>query len=149
VSVTVVGLSASHKSKTLGRSAPRSKVFHPVDVLVGSRVRLQRRLLRMSQEKLAEKLGLTCQQIQKYERGANRIGASRLFCLSKVLDVPVDFFFYTYAATSEGSAEKTDDALMHVLYSNETLSLNMSFARIKDTRTRAAVIHLLRALQGD
>src|SRR3546814_20113266 len=66
---------------------------NPVDVHVGSRVRLRRTLLGMSQEKLGEAIGLTFQQVQKYERGTNRIGASRLFDLSKVLDVPVGFFF--------------------------------------------------------
>ena len=66
---------------------------NPIDVHVGTRVRLRRTLLGMSQEKLGESLGLTFQQVQKYERGANRIGASRLFDLSRVLDVPVSFFF--------------------------------------------------------
>src|ERR687886_2352058 len=66
---------------------------HPTDVHVGARVRLRRTLLGMSQEKLGEALGLTFQQVQKYERGANRIGASRLFDLSRVLDVPIGFFF--------------------------------------------------------
>src|SRR5262245_39091705 len=66
---------------------------NPVDVHVGSRVRLRRTLLGMSQEKLGEAIGLTFQQVQKYERGANRIGASRLWDLSRVLDVPVAYFF--------------------------------------------------------
>ncbi|TAL02822.1 MAG: XRE family transcriptional regulator, partial [Rhodospirillaceae bacterium] len=66
---------------------------NPVDVHVGNRVRLRRTLLGMSQEKLGESLGLTFQQVQKYERGANRIGASRLWDLSRVLDCPVAFFF--------------------------------------------------------
>ncbi len=65
----------------------------PIDVHVGSRVRLRRTLLGMSQERLGEALGLTFQQVQKYERGVNRIGASRLFDLSRVLDVPISFFF--------------------------------------------------------
>lgn len=65
----------------------------PIDVHVGTRVRLRRTLLGMSQEKLGEALGLTFQQIQKYERGVNRIGASRLFDLARVLDVPIGFFF--------------------------------------------------------
>src|ERR1700728_2865920 len=65
----------------------------PIDVHVGSRVRLRRTLLGMSQERLGNAIGLTFQQVQKYERGANRIGASRLFDLSRVLDVPVSFFF--------------------------------------------------------
>ena len=66
---------------------------NPVDIHVGSRVRLRRTLLGLSQEKLGEAVGLTFQQIQKYERGANRIGASRLFEFSRILDVPVSFFF--------------------------------------------------------
>jgi transcriptional regulator with XRE-family HTH domain len=66
---------------------------HPTDVHVGSRVRMRRNMLGLSQEKLGEKIGLTFQQVQKYERGANRIGASRLHELSQVLDVPVSFFY--------------------------------------------------------
>src|SRR4051795_11251213 len=65
----------------------------PIDVHVGARIRLRRTLLGMSQEKLGEALGLTFQQVQKYERGVNRVGASRLFDLSRVLDVPISFFF--------------------------------------------------------
>src|SRR5512147_126443 len=84
-----------------GRSALESSradrmppgVPNPVDIHVGSRVRLRRTLLGLSQEKLGEAVGLTFQQIQKYERGANRIGASRLFEFSRILDVPVSFFF--------------------------------------------------------
>src|SRR3954463_10029808 len=76
---------------TGGRPKPGKP--NPIDVHVGSRVRLRRTLLGMSQEKLGEAIGLTFQQVQKYERGANRIGASRLFDLSRVLDVPVSFFF--------------------------------------------------------
>src|SRR5512144_1355925 len=84
-----------------GRSAVESSradrmppgVPNPVDIHVGSRVRLRRTLLGLSQEKLGEAVGLTFQQIQKYERGANRIGASRLFEFSRILDVPVSFFF--------------------------------------------------------
>ncbi|RPI31359.1 MAG: XRE family transcriptional regulator, partial [Hyphomicrobiaceae bacterium] len=73
---------------------------NPIDVHVGSRVRFRRMLLGMSQEKLGEKLGLTFQQIQKYEKGINRIGASRLFDLAQVLGVSVQFF-YEEAPTGE------------------------------------------------
>src|SRR5271168_979573 len=65
----------------------------PIDVHVGSRIRLRRTLMGMSQERLGESLGLTFQQVQKYERGVNRVGASRLYDLSRVLDVPISFFF--------------------------------------------------------
>src|ERR671916_2789461 len=72
---------------------PKVETPNPVDVRVGARLRLRRNMLGLSQEKLGEAIGLTFQQVQKYERGANRIGASRLYELSRVLDVPVSFFF--------------------------------------------------------
>jgi transcriptional regulator with XRE-family HTH domain len=80
-------------SRDKGARHRRSEHPHPVDIHVGSRLRQRRQLLGLSQEKLGEAIGLTFQQVQKYERGANRIGASRLFELSRVLDVPVGFFF--------------------------------------------------------
>src|SRR5579862_1779426 len=93
---------ASTKTKVKKPDAPRRRSGrgrtpsgkpNPIDVHVGSRVRLRRTLLGMSQEKLGEAIGLTFQQVQKYERGANRVGASRLYDLSQVLDVPVSYFF--------------------------------------------------------
>src|ERR1700740_2478623 len=82
-----------------------SRRANPIDVHVGSRVRLRRMLMGMSQEKLGEHLGLTFQQIQKYEKGINRIGASRLFDLSKVLAVPVQFFYEELPVSgTEGAA---------------------------------------------
>tara|TARA_R110002094_G_scaffold157588_1_gene143880 strand:+ start:155 stop:439 length:285 start_codon:yes stop_codon:yes gene_type:complete len=77
----------------------------PVDIHVGARVRLRRTLLGMSQEKLGKALGLTFQQVQKYERGANRIGSSRLFQLSRILDVPVSFFFDEMAPETTKKAD--------------------------------------------
>src|ERR1700759_4487854 len=78
--------------KSSGRMASKGYP-NPIDVHVGSRVRLRRTLLGLSQERLAEAIGLTFQQVQKYERGANRVGSSRLFDLSRVLDVPIAYFF--------------------------------------------------------
>src|ERR1700761_1105774 len=78
--------------ETIERSDRESRPS-PIDVHVGSRIRLRRTLLGMSQERLGDSLGLTFQQVQKYERGVNRVGASRLFDLSRVLDVPISFFF--------------------------------------------------------
>ena len=78
----------------------------PIDVHVGTRIRLRRTLLGMSQEKLGEALGLTFQQVQKYERGVNRVGASRLFDLSRVLDVPISFFFDDLPDSLSGLAGK-------------------------------------------
>ena len=84
---------------------------NPIDVHVGSRVRLRRTLLGMSQEKLGDAIGLTFQQVQKYERGANRIGSSRLFDLSRVLDVPVSFFFDDMPAEISESTPGSDSGL--------------------------------------
>src|SRR3954464_3400829 len=84
-------MSRSQSSRRPGR--PKMETPNPIDVRVGARLRLRRNMLGLSQEKLGEAIGLTFQQVQKYERGANRIGASRLHELSRVLDVPVSFFF--------------------------------------------------------
>src|SRR5690606_26271151 len=96
-------MAAMQVSNRRGRGGGRMGRPRPVDVHVGSRVRLRRTMLGMSQEKLGAAIGLTFQQVQKYERGANRIGASRLFELSKVLDVPVSFFFDDMANDVAGS----------------------------------------------
>ena len=94
--------------KSSGRMA--SKGFpNPIDVHVGSRIRLRRTLLGMSQERLADAIGLTFQQVQKYERGANRVGSSRLFDLARVLDVAVAYFFEEMAP---GLQDKTPSKLM-------------------------------------
>ncbi|HJP20850.1 MAG TPA: helix-turn-helix transcriptional regulator, partial [Alphaproteobacteria bacterium] len=79
-----------------------AKIPNPIDVHVGGRVRLRRTLLGMSQEKLGQAVSLTFQQIQKYERGANRIGSSRLYQFAQVLDVPVSFFFDDMPASVTG-----------------------------------------------
>jgi transcriptional regulator with XRE-family HTH domain len=130
----------------------------PIDVHVGSRIRLRRTLLGMSQERLGEALGLTFQQVQKYERGVNRVGASRLFDLSRVLDVPISFFFddmpeslaTTYGGhigrRSPGYAEApngfTDDALNR----RETLELVRAYYRITDPAVRKRVFDLIKSM---
>ncbi|HEY7669507.1 MAG TPA: helix-turn-helix transcriptional regulator [Hyphomicrobium sp.] len=131
-----------------------SRRANPIDVHVGSRVRLRRMLLGMSQEKLGEHLGLTFQQIQKYEKGINRIGASRLFDLAKVLGVPVQFFYEELpVATSEaitGLAERPAESYaVEFLGSREGLELNKAFARITDPRVRRSIVELVRAFAGD
>ncbi len=88
-----------------GSAYGRGTGISPIDVHVGARVRMRRTLFGMTQTKLGDALGLTFQQVQKYERGANRIGSSRLFDLARVLDVPVEFFFEEIpAAVSDVSA---------------------------------------------
>jgi transcriptional regulator with XRE-family HTH domain len=128
----------------------------PIDVHVGSRVRLRRTLLGMSQEKLGEALGLTFQQIQKYERGVNRIGASRLFDLSRVLDVPIGFFFDDMPGESSvppsasrnrlpGMAE-AQDGFEDDLHRRETLELVRAYYRITDPAVRKRVFDLIKSL---
>lgn len=126
---------------------------NPVDAHVGARVRLRRMLLGMSQEKLAEQLGLTFQQVQKYEKGVNRIGASRLFDLAHVLGVPIQFFYEDIVeGTSSGLhapgfAEKNPDAfVVDFLSSREGLELNKAFVRIADPRVRRSIVELVRSL---
>lgn len=130
---------------------------NPIDVHVGSRVRLQRMLLGISQEKLGDKLGLTFQQIQKYEKGVNRIGASRLFELAKVLCVPVQFFYDMAPVRAEASAAagfaeeqaSADNPIFEFLGSREGLELNKAFLRIPDAKVRRAIVDLVRGLAGE
>ncbi|MBB4005316.1 transcriptional regulator with XRE-family HTH domain [Aurantimonas endophytica] len=123
---------------------------NPVDTHVGSRVRLRRTMLGMSQEKLGESLGITFQQIQKYEKGSNRIGASRLQRMSEVLNVPVAFFFEDAPGGidgKEGFAEPSGpDYVVDFLSSTEGLQLNRAFVRIADPKVRRRVIDLVRTL---
>lgn len=129
--------------------------MNPIDAHVGARVRLRRMLIGMSQEKLGELLGVTFQQVQKYEKGVNRIGASRLFDLAHVLGVPVQFFYDDLpAAGSEahavGFAERPGDSyVVDFLSSREGLELNKAFVRISDARARRAIVDLVRALAGN
>ena len=122
---------------------------NPVDVHVGSRVRLRRMMLGMSQEKLGEGLGITFQRIQKYEKGTNRIGASRLQHIARLLAVPVSFFFEDApggAQPQEGFAEESHSFVVDFLATNEGLALNRAFLQIRDARVRRKLIELTQAL---
>ncbi|SDG23307.1 Transcriptional regulator, contains XRE-family HTH domain [Limimonas halophila] len=127
---------------------------NPVDVHVGGRVRLRRTLLGMSQEKLGEAIGLTFQQVQKYERGANRIGASRLFDLARVLDVPVGFFFeemptdtqHGSPAQLSGLQEEGEVYDFDPLAKRETLELVRAYYRVQDPQVRRRLFELTKAL---
>lgn len=146
-------MATSDDIEPLERSARRA---NPIDAHVGGRVRLRRMLLGMSQEKLAEKLGLTFQQVQTYEKGINRIGASRLFELSQLLGVGVDFF-YEDAPVGDGSgntvpgfAEQTgENYIVDFLNSREGLELNRAFTRIQDPKVRRSIIELVRSLANE
>ncbi|MBN8998011.1 MAG: helix-turn-helix transcriptional regulator [Rhizobiales bacterium] len=125
---------------------------NPIDIHVGSRVRLRRMMQGMSQEKLGESLGITFQQIQKYEKGTNRIGASRLQHIASVLEVPVSFFFEDApgAPSPAGFAESRPAAFVtDFLASAEGLQLNKAFVRIKDAKLRRRIVELVRAIGGE
>ncbi len=127
---------------------------NPVDVYVGARVRLRRTLLGMSQEKLGEAIGLTFQQVQKYERGANRIGSSRLYDISRVLDVSIGFFFddmpATVAASSpaqaRGMAEEPSSYELDPMAKRETLELVRAYYKITDPQIRKRLFEMTKAL---
>jgi transcriptional regulator with XRE-family HTH domain len=124
----------------------------PIDVHVGSRVRLRRTLLGMSQEKLGEALGLTFQQVQKYERGSNRIGSSRLYLLSKILDVPVSFFFddmpgeHAQRANPGFGTVGQEEFESERMSKRETLELVRAYYRIADPEVRRRVFDLVKAV---
>ena len=119
-----------------------------VDRHVGSRVRLRRMLLGLSQEKLGEALGLTFQQVQKYEKGTNRIGASRLQQIAQFLKVDIAYLFEDLAGEKQqsGFAEEGTTFLMDFLNSSEGLQLNRAFAKIKDARVKRRLVALINAL---
>ncbi|WP_269071999.1 helix-turn-helix domain-containing protein [Rhizobium sp. C4] len=119
----------------------------PIDQHVGSRIRLRRMTVGMSQEKLGDCLGVTFQQVQKYEKGVNRVGASRLQRISEVLNAPISFFFEEAPATFDHQLEVRErDSLSKVLASKEFLSLTNSFSAIRDPKIRQKIIDLVDAL---
>ena len=123
---------------------------NPIDIHVGSRVRLRRTMLGMSQEKLGEHLGITFQQIQKYEKGANRVGASRLQEIARVLNTPISFFFED-APGQEVRPGGFEDAsstsyVVDFLSSSEGLQLNRAFVKIEDAKVRKKLVELVKSL---
>ena len=129
------------------------KMPNPVDKHVGSRVRMRRMMLSMSQEKLGELLGLTFQQVQKYEKGLNRIGAGRLFDVARILGVPIDYFYESasnnLAGRSGFSEGDASPPVMEFLSSGEGLQLSLAFMRIKDTKVRKRMLDLVKSLAED
>jgi len=145
------GGTGGEDTKRMTKKAP-----NPIDRHVGSRVRMRRMMLGMSQEKLGDALALTFQQVQKYEKGTNRIGASRLQQISQILQVPVAFFF-------EGAPHLNDSALLadagdgapspsyvsDFLATSDGLSLTKAFMRIPDPKLRRRIVDLVQQIAGD
>lgn len=125
---------------------------NPIDMHVGSRIRLRRNMLGLSQEKLGENLGITFQQIQKYEKGTNRVGASRLQAISAILNVPVSFFFEDAPGSSNQAGFAEDNEATYVvdfLNSNEGVQLTRAFTKISDPKVRRKIIDLVKSLAAD
>ena len=131
------------------------KIPNPIDIHVGSRVKLRRTMQNMSQEKLGEALGITFQQIQKYEKGTNRIGASRMQQISAALNVPVEFFFEDAplpagASPVSGMAEAGSTSyVVDFLSSSEGIQLNRAFVRITKPAIRRRIIDMVRTLADE
>ena len=128
---------------------------NPIDIHVGARVRLRRNQLGLTLMTLAKAVGVTYQQLQKYERGVNRIGASRLFNLSRVLDVPISFFFEDLSPAAAGGGKRRTRGLSEApaavlepdsLSKPETVELIRAYYRVKDPGLRKRVLDLLKAL---
>ena len=120
------------------------KAPNPIDKHVGSRVRMRRMMLSMSQEKLGDALGLTFQQVQKYEKGSNRIGASRLQHIADILQVPISFFFD--GAGEPGEFKPMEPKTLFIsdfLASSEGVALVKAYMKIKDARLRRCIVQLV------
>ena len=126
---------------------------NPIDVHVGHRVRMRRLLVGMSQEKLGEELGLTFQQVQKYEKGANRVSASRLYQMARILGVPVQFFYddmETSPANKKpggGMSEgQSGSVVMDFLGTSDGIQLSRAFSELHDPKVRRRIIDLVKTL---
>ena len=130
----------------------KKKTPNPIDIHVGSRIRLRRTMLGMSQEKLGESLGITFQQVQKYEKGTNRVGASRLQNISAILSAPISFFFEDAPGrrqdgeAPDGMEENSASYVVNFLSSSEGLQLNRAFVKIPDPKVRRRIIDLVKSL---
>jgi transcriptional regulator with XRE-family HTH domain len=138
------------ETKKMTKKAP-----NPIDKHVGSRVRMRRMMLGMSQEKLGDALALTFQQVQKYEKGTNRIGASRLQQISLILQVPVAFFFEGAPHLVEGMVSDTMETAPSPTYvsdflaTSDGLSLTKAFMRIPDPKLRRRIVDLVQQIAGE
>lgn len=124
----------------------------PIDICVGSRIRLKRTMLGMSQTKLGDSLGVTFQQVQKYEKGVNRVGASRLQHVANLLNEPVGYFFEDYNQSHNQGGFSEDGevgAISEFLTSREGIELNRSFAQIRSRNVRRKLIELVKGMANE
>ncbi|YCI06257.1 helix-turn-helix domain-containing protein (plasmid) [Ensifer sp. D2-11] len=130
----------------MSRLASQNNKPDPVDIHVGAKIRTQRMMLGMSQTALAERIGVTFQQLQKYEKAANRVSSSRLQNIADALNVPVSHFF---DSPGGGALPKADADLEQYLSSPEGIALNRAFARLSDTTVRRQLVGLIRAIAAE
>lgn len=126
----------------------QTKVPSPIDVHVGSQIRMRRKIIGMSQSALGEKLGITFQQVQKYEKGTNRVGASRLQGIANILGVEVSALFNGLAPTCEPDSSSGNDmaGIQAFLTSSDGFALNQAFAKIKNGTVRRRIVALVSSL---
>ena len=123
---------------------------NPIDVHVGARVRMRRLMLSISQTKLANAVGVTFQQVQKYEKGTNRMGSSRLQHIAGVLQVPVTFFFDGAPSQFKLAGKAlSPDFVSHFLATSDGLALTKSFMQIKDAKVRRGIVKLVEVIAAD
>ena len=128
---------------------PEAKI-HPIDLHVGGKVRMRRKFLGLSQEELGKAINLTFQQVQKYERGSNRISASKLFEISQALRAPINYFFEDFTDHGDDLADSaTSEAIHGFLMTTEGIELAEAFPRIKDGTRRRKIIELVRVLSEE
>jgi transcriptional regulator with XRE-family HTH domain len=148
-------MATAGRGRGRGRGRSPAGKPNPIDIHVGSRIRLRRTLLGMSQQRLGEAIGLTFQQVQKYERGANRVGSSRMFELARVLEVPISYFFEEMGADTAqrgrqhamGHAiEVFETAEPDPMTKRETLELVRAYYKITDARVRRRLFEMTKAL---
>ena len=138
----------SHKGIKRGPTLVK-KNPNPIDVHVGARVRMRRLTLGISQTKLANAIGVTFQQVQKYEKGTNRMGSSRLQRIAGVLQVPVTFFFDGAPGQSKSvDKARSPDFVAHFLATSDGLALTKSFMQIKDAKVRRGIVKLVEEIAG-
>jgi transcriptional regulator with XRE-family HTH domain len=128
---------------------PAAEPAHPVDLYVGARLRIRRKMMGLSQTQVADALGITFQQIQKYERGANRISASKLYDAAKLLQAPVSYFFEGLSDTDGGIDDGFSQRMTEFVSTPEGLELASLFPRLPDRRLRRRVVDLVRAMVDD
>lgn len=132
-----------------GTRTPGGKVPDPTDVGVGNKIKMLRRLNNLSQQALGDAIGVTFQQVQKYEKGANRVGAGRLKAIADILGVPISHFFLDQPLLTDSEGNRVSDELIRFVKTNEGRDLNIAFDRIASRRIRRRIADLVNALAED